>query len=273
MLKPGSIQQFQLFLILSTCLLAIYYGTVYRPLVNRAAALDAPLTNVWQKLVSSPVTPTPHGPDLSGIHRNFENARESLGELQRATRTLSARLALHPETRRRMNEPFQLIDYQDERQSRIVELNQLAKQQHVKVDKAVWDAIPEYTADVRQPELLWAQLDAVHHLLTTALRCKIGAVNRVYLPPVRPHLMPETDETFLYELPVRVELIGSMTSIGQLMGSLPRRSAEMGALGLAEGVTNKMPLFVRGLMLRKSSVEMPGEVSLDLQAAALVYLE
>ena len=148
MLKPGSIPRFQLVMVLSTCLLAIYYGLVYRPFVKQAAELDAPLTNVWQKLANSPVTPTPAGPDLTGIHRNFENARDSLSELQRAMRATSTRLALDPETRRRMNEPFQLIDYQDERQNRIAQLIQLAKQQQVNIEKPVWDAIPEYTAEV-----------------------------------------------------------------------------------------------------------------------------
>jgi hypothetical protein len=251
----------------------MYYGFVYRPLTWRTSAFDAPLTNVWLKLASSPVTPTPDGPDLTAIHRNLQNARESLGQLQHATRSTSSRLALDPETRRRMNEPFQLIDFQDERRNRIAELNQLAQQGQTAVDKSVWEAMPEFTADVRQPELLWAQLDAAYQLLGTALRCKIGAINRIGFLPVRPHLVPETEEPFLNELPVRVELAGSMAAVSRLMNSLPRRSDELQALGLPEGTTNKMPLFVRGLMLRKSSAEKAGEVSLDLQASALVYVE
>ncbi len=273
MLKPRSIPRLQLFLVLTTCLLAVYYGLVYRPFVKEAAALDAPLTNVWQKLASSPVTPTPNGPDLTGIHRNFENARDSLGALQRATRSISARLALDPETRRRMSEPFQLIDFQDERQNRIAELNQLAKQQQVTVDKTVWEAMPEYSADVKQPELLWGQLETVRQLLATALRCKVGAVNRIYLPALRMHSSPDTEEAFLQEFPVRIELVGSMTSVGQLMSSLARRADELRALGLPEAPTNKVPLFVRGIMLKKNSTERAEEVSLDLQAAALVYVE
>jgi hypothetical protein len=45
-------------------------------------------------------------------------------------------------------------------------------------------------------------------------------------------LVPETEEPFLNELPVRVELAGSMAAVSRLMNSLPRRSDELQALGL-----------------------------------------
>jgi hypothetical protein len=273
MLKPGSIPRLQLAILLSTFLLAIYYGLVYRPLGKQAAALDAPLTNVWQKLAGSPVNPTPTGPDLTTIHRNFEGARDSLDALHRAARNTAARLALDAETRRKMNEPFQLIDYQNERQNRISELTRLAKQQQVTMHKDVFDALPEYTAEVTQPGLLWAQLEAAHQLLSAALRCKVTQMTRLQLGSIEPHVSRESDEIFLQELPVRIEVVGSMASLAQLMSSLPRRAEELKALALPEAPTNKPPLFVRGLLLRKQSAEKPDEVSLDLKASALVYLE
>jgi len=273
MLKPSSIARFHLVMVLSTLLLVIYYGLVYRPLVKQAAALDAPLTNIWLKLSTAPVNPTPTGPDLGSIHRNYQSARNSLEALHRAGRTTSARLALDAETRRRINEPFQLLDYRNERQNRVADLERLARQQEVIIERSVFDAFPEYTAEVQKPELLWAQLEAAHQLLSTAVHCKVRAVSRMQLSAIPTPAPFETEETTLQELSVRVELVGSMAAVGQLLSSLPRRADELKALGLPGPLTNKAPLLVRGLLLRKNSAEKPDEVSLDLRAAGLVYLE
>lgn len=262
----------QIFLVLVTAALAVCYLAFYRPLVRQSDALDVPLTNLWTQLGSSPVRLAERGPEMFQIHQVRAQTEDYLKVLQDAARAVSARLALDSEIRRRMREPFQLIDYFNERQNRLEDLERLAKQQQVNLDPTVLESLPEYNAEIREPELLWGQLEAAQQLISSAVQCKVEVVRKLQVSAVQTYASPELGGAYLHEFPVRMEVVGSMSAISQLLGSLPRRAEELQLQGLPVTSTNKMPLFVRGLVLKKNAPLQPEQVSLDLRAAALVYV-
>lgn len=267
------ITNLQLLVTAAAVVLGLYYVFVFRSVARQARSLDAPLTNAWQRIASAPVQPAPRGPDLGGIQRQHERAQQSLEGLSAAARTLTARLEADPETRRRMREPFQLVEFHNERQTLIEDLDRFARLQKIGVDKAVFDGFPEFSGDLRQPELLWARLAAARQIVHTALQCKVTALNRLQMPAPRMHTMPATEEKFAYTLPARLELVGPMDAIAQLLNLLPRTEQEIKSLGLPEAPPGKPPIFITGLAVRKNSTERPNEVTVVLQTAAFVFQE
>ena len=271
MITSRQIRRMQKLLLLMAGGLAIYYGAVYRRLEERSDALNLPLAQAWKKLSAATVTDAEDEKiDLPKIEKHFQQAQSALNKLTQAEKKMATRLALGPATRARIHEPFQLIDFQSEEQYRMEELGHLAAQNHVGLHSSVWAGFPEYTADKSQPGFLWAQLFFLDHLLSTAVRCKVSLIQSIDLPLISGHQLSSTNNPFLYEIPLRIEVVGSMESISQLLSRLPLR--EDGNTSNSSGARNgKPPLFIHRFILKKNSPENRDEVLLDLRTCGFVY--
>src|SRR5437016_1082047 len=75
------------------------------------------------------------------------------------------------------------------------------------------------------------------------------------------------------EIPLQIEMTGSAASLLKLLQSLPLRADEMRAAGLSEGLTNKAPLFIERLMMKKQGPDKPDEVRVSLRAVGFVLRE
>ncbi len=69
---------------------------------------------------------------------------------------------------------------------------------------------------MREPDLLWAELSIVHHILTAAINNKVGAVKNLNILPVQLH-RAAVGETSLQAISVRVELVGPMESVSNFL--------------------------------------------------------
>ena len=255
--------------------LAAYYLMVFLPLGRRAESLDAPLQKAWQKLAVSldPDRTNVVAIDFLRITNQLNETRQSLMTLENAKRQATARLQLDSPLRARMNGPFELVEYQNERSKEVDELGSLAKQQQVVVEPAVFAGFPEHTADVRQPALLWAALSAIDGLLRTAFQCKISAVHSLSAPLALTNAPPANGSERLAEIPLEVEFTGSTASAIRLLQCLPLRAEEIRAAGLADAPTNKPVMFVDRLVMRKQSPDKPDEVRMSLRAVGFVLRE
>ena len=56
-----------------------------------------------------------------------------------------------PALRARLNAPFELVDFQNERSKELDELMRVGKEKQVTVEAPVFSGFPEHTADLRQP--------------------------------------------------------------------------------------------------------------------------
>lgn len=259
-------------LVLSGLALAAYFVAVYHPLSKRARELDRPLTDIWRKLAACTLeVQTDSAEDLPRISESLQLVQSSISSLDRAERTIAARVALETAIRTRMEEPFQLFDFQNERQLRAEELDRLAKQQQVKLSPSVAEGFPEYTADMDHPSLLWAQLAFARELVSGAIHCRVASISALKLPPVQTHSSTVTGEEFLDEVPLTIELAGSMASISRFLLSLPARADEGKPAGMPETAPTKPALFIDRILLRKSTPEKPDEVQLNLRVCGFVY--
>ena len=264
----------QRILFLAGLALALYFSFVYQPLSRRAADLDAPLTNAWQKLVSAAVDRTAvNAQDLSRIGENLRQVERSVALLESTGQRVTDRIELDAPVRAKLKESFQLIDFQNERQLRMEELVHLARQQQVTLEGAVLAGFPEHTADRTQPELLWVQLAIVNKLLSAAIACKVSVIKSLSVEPLEPHHSSGEGREFLEEIPVRIEVVGPTETVSRFLLCLPLRGEELKPLGLPESFPAKPVLFIDRLMLRKQTPEKPDDVQLELRACGFVYRE
>jgi len=258
---------------LAGLVLAAYYFFVLLPLAHRADSLDDPMQKAWQKLSASLDQTNTPPIDFVRITNQLNETRQALLTLENARQAAIARLQLGAAVRARMRADFVLVEYENERSKQAEELGNLAKQEQVVVDLAVFARFPEHTADVKQPNLLWAALSLTDGLLRTAIRCKVAAVQSLEVPPVLTNAPPTNAIERLAEIPLHFEFSGSAASADKLLQSLPLRADEIRAAGLPEAAADKPALFVDRVVVQKQSADKPDEVHVWLRAVGYVLRE
>jgi hypothetical protein len=253
--------------------LAAYYLFVMLPLARKAESLDGPLQKAWKSLLASLDQTNASSVDFLTITNQLSETRQALLILDNAKQQGTTRLQLDPAVRARMQEEFQLLDFENERSRETDELNNLAKQQQVALEPAVLAGLPDHTADVKQPALLWAALSLTDSLLRTALQCKVSAIHSLEVPPVLTNAPPTNDTERLAEIPLQLEFTGSAASVAKFLQCLPLRADEIRAAGLPEAPADKPPLFVDRLIIQKQSPDKADEVHGWLRAVGFVLRE
>jgi hypothetical protein len=245
--------------------LAAYYVAVFRPLCQRSAALDQPLIATWNRFAATN--------DLSPVVRglNLDNHDQRLRQLQGQARSLEAASALvqqrivWPEAvQAKLAAPWQLIDFQDERYQRIQALAALARDRKLALEAGATNGFPEYAADMALPTLLWPRLHMADQLLLTAVHCQVRSLRNLQQLPTESHRYARREQVFLMELPMRLELTGSMDAVTRFLAALPLATTnELRTVGVSAALTNKPPFFLGQLLVRKSTPEQPHEVQLE----------
>jgi hypothetical protein len=253
--------------------LAAYYFFVLVPLKRHAESLDVPLQNAWRRLAASLERTNATSLDFLSITNQLKETRQAVRLLENARQKAGARLMLGDKVRGRMSAPFQLVEYQNERNKQVEELAKLAKQEQVTVDPLVLAGLPEHTVEVKQPDLLWASLALIDGLVTTALHCKVAAIHSLEAPIPFTNAPPVEPSGYVAEIPLEVELTGSLMNVGKLLQSLPLRADEIRTAGLPAASSDKAPLFVDRIVLKKQSPDKPDEVRLFMRVVGYVIRE
>ncbi len=265
-------QHLQRLLVLSGLCLALYYVAVYLPLAQRAEALNEPLTSLWPQLANANLRNSPDGGvDLVEAGDDLRTAKTLLAAMEKESRLVEARIALEAEIRSRMNAPFQLVDYQNERQLRIEQLSQLAKQNQVALEPPVLAGLPEFNTETKEPALLWGQLGFASHLLRTAILCKVPSIKTLHFPSSQSYPTRGASQDALEEIPLHLELTGPMSVISKFLLSLPLRAEEIKVHNLPEAAPAKPAMFLDRFLLRKQSPDKADEVSLSVRVCGFIY--
>jgi hypothetical protein len=257
-------------LVLLGLLAGAYYLFGFQRLTREVAALDRPLMQVWDRYLATNAVSRAAGLRLDDGEFSLRRLRAAAGALDAAGRQVNARLELPADIRDKMRELFQLLDFQDERHQRVTQLARLAGEKGVALEVGATNGFPEYAIDMPQPTLLWPRLYIAQQLLFAAVHAKVGALRNLSQLSTVSHRATADDTVFLQELPMRLELVGSMEAVNRFLVSLPLRGAELKAVGLADALTNKPALFIDQVLLRKHSAERPHDVLLDLTVAGFV---
>jgi hypothetical protein len=259
--------------LLGLALLA-YYILFYLPLARRADSLDEPLQKAWRKLALSMDQTNATTLDLSRLTNQLTETRQALALVESTRKQAATRLDLSPELKTKMNAPFQLVDYQNERSKQIEEFEKQAADQKITLDPAVFAGFPEHTIDTVDPALLWPALAFTDDLLGSAIRCKVTAIHWLDVPVAMTNA-PGTDTAGRWDaIPLQVEFTASADSAAEFVQSLPLRADEIRAAGLpGPPAGDKLPLFIDRLIIKKQSPEKLDEVRVWLQAIGFVLRE
>lgn len=253
--------------------IAAYCLFIYLPLERRARALDVPLQKDWRLLAAALGRSNATRIDFLRITNQLSETRQALSLVETARQRAAERLKMPPDIRERLSEPFQLFEYENQRSRDVEALRQLAQQHKVAVDPSVFTSFPEHTADVTQPELLWASLPLIKALLTSAFNAKVAAVHSLEVPVALTNQPAASALLVLEQIPIQIELTGLSSNVVALLESLPLRSSELKAAGLPESTPEKPPLFIDRLMIKKQSVDRPEEIRVWMRVLGFVLRE
>ena len=253
--------------------LVAYYVFFYLPLARRAASLDQPLERDWRKLAASIDQTNSSTLDLTRLTNLLNQTREALAIVENTKKEAAARLELSPALKNKMNAPFQLVDYQNERNKRIDQLDKEARDQKIAVDAIVYFGFPEHTIDTADPALLWPALSLTGDLLQTAIRCKVTAIHSLEVPLVASNSSGFEAYGRWDQIPLQLEFTASADSAQRFIQSLPLRADELVAASLPAASADKAPLFIDRLVIKKQNPEKVDEVRVWMQAIGFVYRE
>jgi hypothetical protein len=249
--------------------LAAYYLLVFVPLGRRAASLDGPLQSDWRKLAASLDLTNATALDFLHITNQLEETRMATAVLEDAQRSAAARLALPPDLRAKLNAPFQLFDYQNERSKQMDDLARHTNAQLV-VAPAVFAGFPEHTVDLREPELLWPALALTDDFLNTAVRCQVAAIHSLEVSLPLTNSASNDNGARWIPIPLQIEFTASADNATRLIQSLPLRGEELHSAGLPEAPPEKAPLLLERLVIRKQNPEKLDEVRVWLRVVGFV---
>jgi hypothetical protein len=256
-------------------LLAGVLGLVYLfgfvPIDRTARSLDAPLEKSWRQLAAALGQTNALLLDFVSITNQFKETRAALTVFESVQKQARGRVELDPALRAKLGAPFLLVDYQYEAGRRMDALARLAKKEGVVLEPAVLAGFPEQSADMKEPALLWAELAFLDSLLTTAINAKIATVHFIAAQMPLTNAPPSIHRRALAELPMRIELTGTISNVVRFLQTLPLRADEIQAAGLPEAPTNKPALFIDRLVLRKQSPDKLDEVRVSLRAVGFVF--
>jgi hypothetical protein len=207
--------------------LALYYVFVFMPLSRQAHNLDLPLEKEWRTLGASLDQTNSPTIDFLHITNQLAETRQALTILENARQKAAPRLDPSSVVRARLNSPFELVDYQNERSKEVDDLVRLAKQKEVTIEPAVYFGLPEHTAEIKQPRLLWPALAMTDGFMRTAIQCKVAAIHSLAVPLALTNFPAANGTERLAEIFLQVEFTGAVQNVRKVIQSLPLRGEEL----------------------------------------------
>ncbi|MBT5708943.1 MAG: hypothetical protein HOI66_21705, partial [Verrucomicrobia bacterium] len=212
-----------------TLSIGLYYVVVYRPLDNRTKAIDIPLQQAWKKLEkANQESLTQERLDLDHISRGLMQLETSLTEITNANQKLLSRISIDPIFQDRTSNPFQLIDFQNERQSAIEKLQAAAKQKSITIQPAAFDGFPQHLSEHSDPQYLWTELALTDHLIQSMIYAEIESIDSIATRRQRIPTHPQSGQSpLLTPFFAEVDLTCKSSHLSRLLLMLPSRSEEI----------------------------------------------
>lgn len=248
-----------------TLLLAVSYLAFYRPIKHRAEGLDLPLAQSWQQLKeANQRSLSPDRLDLDPISRGLNSL---LGDKNLdANQTLLSRIAMDPDYQKRSASPFQLLDFQNERQSLIEKIK--AEAGSIQIAESVFENFPKHLSEQTSPQYLWAELALTHHLIQSMIFAKISSIQSLSTQrqplPIGDSLPP------LVPFFLEMEFECQSTSLSQMLLMLPSQSDEIHKSLGHDYPPFKPSLYVDQILIQKASAQDPALVEVWIRVIGFI---
>lgn len=225
------------------------YVLAFRPMQQRLHQLNEALNAASLDFAVSPIG------EPESTWSRFEALRSSIQYTQRKSEAWLDRVAFDFRVFDQVNEEktkAQLME--SSRNRRRAQFKTLAQSKEMVVSDQVYETLSDSPvasgrwAGADRESGLWAHGEILYQALTTSALCGVSTVKAArYLPP-RPHFNEESD-SFLEDLPVFLEVSGSLGSVFSYLSALPLAEGELLDVGLPDFPGEKRPLFIDSLEL------------------------
>ena len=255
-----------------TLAIGFYYVAVYRPLDNQTKALDIPLQQAWKRLEkANRESLTQDRLDLDHISRGLMQLETSLTEITNANLKLLSRIAIDPIFQDRTSNPFQLIDFQNERQSAIEKLLSTAEGKSTVIQSAVFEGFPQHRSEQSDPQYLWTELALTDHLIQSMIYAEIESIDAISTQRQRiPKGTQLAPPPLLTPFFTAVDITCTSAHLSRLLLMLPRRSDEISRDLNIDYPPNKPSLYVDQILVRKNSPQKPTMVSVWMKVVGFI---
>jgi hypothetical protein len=253
--------------LIAGCLVAIlYYLLMVQPLDRQERRLDD-----RGRALSAQLGAAGHGRTLEEVRQSIRTVESDLAAFAEIGRDRTQTIQFAPEVTERINRPFQLIDFEEQRFQTIAQVRALAAEHKVELFEGWEQRLPGFETGMDRPFLLWVRLGVIEQLLRAAIAVGVDRIDGFDLD------VAATSETVAgeagpHEVPVRMQITGKMQPVHNIMMALPLRGDEMSRLDLQWGEGPKSIFFLSRFILKKSSRENADEVSLDFVASGYIDL-
>lgn len=264
-----SIRPAALTLLVLLVLAMLFFGWL-RPTAQQSIAINDDLTNIWHHvMLTNEMFVACAGVTPENVQTRRAAMNRTQDEIGAARKLIDARIALPTNVSERLKGVWQLHDFQSERQITSEELIASARAAHVTLGPGVTNGLPQYSAEMGNPSLLWPRLFLSTQVLLTALECGVAEVRLLRQLP-SPTNLDSGEAPAHVELPVHLELVGRVDSLMKFLACLPLRGEAFEAVGLPVVLTNKPSLFINRILARKAAPDPPDLVHLELGISGFV---
>jgi hypothetical protein len=272
MYPPRIVFRFQLALALASAVLGVLYFLFFYPLAHQVADLDPALIGTWDRIFEINFHNKARlGMDLRAMTESQALAEQSVEAVRSASQNIKERIQLEPDIREWMAQPFQLIDYDQRRLQLIADLQRTAGAAGTKVEVSVLNGFPEFLKGKENPGFLWAQLSIYHHAISAAVAQRPSVIRSAMVLPVVFHKAQDEARGGWAEIPIHLELCGSMEAAYKVLLSMPLRGGEMQTNGVAQSNPEKPALFIDHFIINATTNG--SEVELDAIVSGFVSQE
>lgn len=244
-----------LLLVVGWTVAVVYFFAVTFPLVRRERELNRMLTAATQQLADAG-----HGMNSREVLENIEQIEADIAAFSKIAGDEGRRMRFPPEIRELLESPFQLLDY-DYRKFLVIDtIRSLSNARGVALFPEWEQRFP--LPGTEEPWLVWARLTMMDQILRTAIDAGVSSIDGIQILPTA----SRADGEGFHSVSLQIRLTGEMAAVQTFLTVLPLHDAELEALGLASAVDIKSSFFLDRFILRKSSPDHPGEVSLECVA-------
>ncbi|MGC8742750.1 MAG: hypothetical protein ACP5T0_02580 [Verrucomicrobiia bacterium] len=273
MIATKKYRHLQKTLLVITVLLLFYTFAIYIPLRNWVESANRPIENSWKELIKKfPLSLNNEGVNLKPLEESLKTLEETRARLESLKLNIAQQTSFPKEVLEKLKQPFQLVDYQNERQLRQEELQAAASSNNVTIYPGVLVNYPEYSSDLKNPELLWAYLAMTQEALLTAVDCHIVSINSLNVKPVRSLNYDEKTNALPTEINFRLSISGSSHSILKFLTLLPQKHNAGDSKEISIKL-NKPELYIDRILLKKEGIDEPDMVMADLRICGFVFLK
>lgn len=271
MIATKKYRHLQKTLLLICVVLGVYTFAVYLPLNRWVRSFDNPIEQNLKVLNKKfPLTVDKNGIDISPLEKNIKDYEEVEARLDALKIAVEKQSAFSPQVVTKLKQPFQLVEYQNERQLCQEELQAAASKNLVTIYPGVLANYPEYSSDMKNPELLWAYLSMVHNSLLSAINSRITSINFLTIRTVKTISYDDKTNALPTELNFRLAISGNSQSVLKFITLLPAKfNPEIKNASL---MMDKPELYTDRILIKKDGIEDTDNVMVDLRICGFVLI-